>query len=182
MALIALAELKAFIHMEEDFDDVVLNALIEQVEAEVATYLGQDLEEVSDDIEYYDGDRSNTIILDNGLITDTPTVELDEDGDYSYSRTLTHEEDFIYYDTGIIQLLGYGSYFPKRQKYIKVTYTHGYTDVNLPSDLKLALMKRMSNTYAQSMHIMEIEGSPPYKIFSETGINKVLDRYARLQI
>ena len=269
MSLISLADLKSFIHMNEIFDDALLQDIIDGVELDVSNnYLHSELAQVAGDVEYHDADRSNTIMLNNGLVTATPTVQLDSNGDFLYAQTLTHQTDFVWYAVGYIQLLS-GIIATRRQKYIKVTYTHGYlsavvapaanlpttvgftiyedrpskigigyyynvagvvlnpqplgagvdwtenTDYtvmddtgevvaieggiadgttvyvsagtyagysDLPNDIRIGLLKMMSNTYYGSRQVMEVEGGPEVKIFSQKEVDLAFAKYRRLVI
>ncbi len=181
MSLILLADLKNFIHMNEVYDDVGLQSIIDGEEAGISAYLGFDLIEVVGDIEYHDGDRSNTILLNNGAVTVAPTVDVDSNGDYTYSTNLVDKIDFVWYPNGVIQLIT-GGYFPRRQRHIRVTYTHGYLAGTLPNDIKIALKKKMANVYHGSLGVIEIESETPYKIYTDKEIYGILDRYARVQI
>jgi hypothetical protein len=140
MSLILLANFKSFIHMGEDFDDVEAQNIIDGVEASVATHLGYDIvKPTAATVEYHDGDRSNTVLLDHGMVTAVNSVKVDSDWDYSYAETLTFEEDYVWYENGIIQLIT-GGYFPRRQRYIAVDYDHGYATnptaiTNLPTNV-----------------------------------------------
>ena len=168
--LILLADLKAFIHMAETHDDVLLQTIIDGTQAEVEQRIGQTLEQVIVTDEAHDGDRSNTIMLDNGLVTAVDYVKID-----TVAMTAT---DYAWYAWGEINRLA--GYFARGFKNILVKYTHGYTVATLPNDLKLALLKTMSNTYHASLVITEIEGSP--KIYSQTEIDHVIGKYVRLPI
>lgn len=265
MSLIALAEFKSFLHMSENFDDVLLQGIIDGEEAEVSVYMNQDLNQVTAETEYHDGNRDNTILLNHGLVTAVTTVKIDNDNDGVYENTLTYWTDYVWYPNGVIQLQG--GYFPVRMKLVEVIYNHGYatnptavtnlpTNIgfavyndrpvmvcnglysglaavvlnsaaggagvtyaesidyavmdntgevvlietgaiadgatvyiesgtysqlsNLPLDLRIALKKKMTNTYQSSHHAIETEG--PEKEFNETYLYKVFDKYARLAI
>lgn len=181
MSLISLADLKSFIHMGENHDDAELQNVIDGVESEITTYLGYDLTQIAPDTEYHDGDRSNTILLDNGAVTAVNSVKIDADGDYTYSETLIHQVDYVWYANGVIQLIT-GRFFPRKQKYIEVNYDHGYTSASLPKDLVLALKKKMANVYYGSRQVQEIGMTAPTRIFSDKEIYGVFDRHARVQI
>lgn len=124
MSLISLANFKSFIHMGETHDDTELQSVIDGVEAEIATRIGYDLIQTTT-TEFHNGDRSNTILLDNGMVTVVPTVDVDSNGDYTYATNLVDKQDFVWYTNGVIQLIT-GGYFPRRQRYVRVIYTHGY--------------------------------------------------------
>jgi len=178
MSLITLANFKTFIHMAEAFDDIPIQSIIDGEEATISQYMGQDLNQVLVETEYHDGNRDNTVLLNNGLVTAIATVKTDDDNDGVYENTLTYWTDYVWYANGVIQLQS--GWFPARMKLVEVIYSHGYTSVTIPNDLKLALMKQMANTYQGSMHAIETEG--PEKEFNEAYIYKVFDKYARLQI
>ena len=265
MSLIALAEFKSFLHMNENFDDVLLQEIIDGEESEVSVYMNQDLNPVTGETEYHDGNRDNTVLLNNGLVTAVTTVKTDDDNDGVYENTLTYWTDYVWYANGVIQLQS--GWFPAQMQLVEVIYNHGYstnptavtnlpttigfavyndrpvmvcnglysglaavvlnsaaagagvtytesTDYavmddtgevvlietgtivdgatvyiesgtysrlsNLPLDLRIALKKKMTNTYQSSHHAIEREG--PEKEFNEKYIYYVFDKYARLTI
>lgn len=181
MSVILLADLKSFIHMSEVFDDVLLQDIMDGVELDVSNnYLHSELAQVAGDVEYHDADRSNTIMLNNGLVTAIATVKLDSNGDFTYANTLTYQTDYIWYAVGYIQLLGSSIISTRRQQYIEVTYTHGYLTANIPIDLQINILKMMSNTYHGSLQVTEVEGSP--KVFSQKEIDDGFAKYRRLVI
>ena len=167
--------------MDEAHDDTELQNIIDGEESSLTTYLGYDIGQVVGDVEYHDGDRSNTILLDHGMVTAVATVKVDSSGDFTYPETLTHQTEYVWYSNGVIQLIT-GGYFPRRNKYVEVTYTHGYLTGTLPNDLALALKKRMANVYHGSLGAIEIETETTYKIYTDKEIYSVFDRYARVQI
>jgi len=133
---------------------------------------------VNDIIEYHDGDRTNMVILDNGLVNSITSLNLDDNGDGVCDYALIEHDDYEFYPQGIITKRS--GYFPSGLRNIEIKYKQGYTNATLPQDLRLALLKMMSNTYHQSIVAMEVEGSP--KIYTATEINNVIGKYVRLTI
>jgi hypothetical protein len=177
MSLIVLANFKAFIHMDENYDDVLLQNIINAEELNVANNrIHQSLEQ-AETTEYHDGDRTNTIILNNGLVTAVAHVKTDDDCDGTYENTLDADE-YVWYENGIIQL--HAGWFQAQKKLIEVKYTHGYTAGTLPSDLQFTLMKIMANTYQKSRVAIEDEGTG--SIFSQKEIEDGLKKYRRINI
>ena len=174
MALLTLvADLKPFIHMGEAHDDVLLQSILDGTIAEVEQRIGQVLETVVV-TEFHDGDRTNTILLDNGCITALTHIKIDGTTVYDVANTV----DYEWYVVGeIVRKVGY---FSRGFKNIEVKYTHGYTALTIPADLKLALLKIMSNTYHGSLVVMEVEGEA--KIYSQKEIDAVIGKYVRLPI
>lgn len=133
---------------------------------------------VNDITEYHDGDRTNMILLNNGLVNSITSLKLDESGNGVWDYALTEHSDYEFYPLGIITKRS-GS-FASGLRNIEVKYKQGYTNATLPQDLRLALLKMMSNTYHQSIVVMEVEGSP--KIYTATEINNVIGKYVRLTV
>jgi len=169
MALISLADLKSFIHMAEVHDDVLLQSILDGTIGETEQKIGQVLEEETI-TEYHDGDRTNTILLDNGLVTAVGYVKVD--------TVAMSVNDYTRYAEG--EIVRKAGYFERGFKNIEVSYTHGYTSVNIPADLKLTLLKIMSNTYHGSLVITEVEGEA--KVYSQSEINAVIGKYTRLPV
>jgi hypothetical protein len=177
MSLIVLANFKAFIHMTETYDDTLLQNIIDAEELNVANNrIHQSLEQ-AETTEYHDGDRTNTIILDNGLVTAVAHIKTDDDCDGVYETTLDTDE-YVWYENGMIQL--HAGWFQAQKKLIEVKYTHGYTALTLPVDLEFTLMKIMANTYQKSRVAIEDEGTG--SIFSQTEIENGLLKYRRVNI
>ena len=260
MALIALSELKKFIHMGEIHDDALLQSIIDGTIGKVEQRTGQILSSTVT-TEYHDGDRTNTILLDNGCITLVTHVKIDGVTVY----TPAAPNDYEWYAVGeIVRKVGY---FSRGFKNIEVNYTHGFSALivvatnlpfnvgfniyrdrpskvcngyysglaavvlnsvanggggtaytegtdyttmeltgevvaleagipsgtvvyvssgtytkysNLPPDLRIALLKIMSNTYHGSLVVMEVEGEA--KIYSQKEIDAVIGKYVRLPI
>ena len=177
MSLIVLADFKAFIHMSETYDDVLLQNMLNAEELNVANNrIHQSLEQATT-TEYHDGDRTNTIILNNGLVTAVASVKTDDDGDGVFENTLD-TDDYVWYENGMIQLRA--GWFQAQHKLIEVVYTHGYTAGTLPTDLKNTLMKIISNTYHKSLRVIEDEGTGA--IFSQKEIEDGLKKYRRINL
>jgi hypothetical protein len=177
MSLIVKTDLKAFIHMTETYDDTLIENIIAAEELNVANNrIHQSLEQ-AETTEHHDGDRTNTIILNNGLVTAVAHIKTDDDCDGVYETTLDTDE-YVWYENGMIQL--HSGWFQAQKKLIEVKYTHGYTAGTLPVDLKFTLMKIMANTYQKSRVAIEDEGTG--SIFSNTEIENGLLKYRRINI
>lgn len=137
MSLITKAELKEFLHLDESHDDALLDKIIAGAEAQVSRKLHQSIEESTIE-EYHDGDRTNTILLNNGLISEVSKVEIDTDHDGEMDYTLTPHEEYEWYTSGLIRRRN--GCFSRGLKSIKVTYKCGYSSViviatNLPRNV-----------------------------------------------
>ncbi len=137
MSLISLADLKSFIDMSltETFADVKLQGIIDGTIAEVEQRIGQVLtaETIT---ELYDGDRTNTILLDNGLVTGVTHVKID--------GVAMAVADYVWNAEG--EIISIGGYFYKGLQNLEVRYTHGYSSVtvvatNLPVTIGFSVYK-----------------------------------------
>jgi len=135
MSLISLAKLKSFIHMTESHDDTLLQTIIDGTIGSVEKEIEQVIraETIS---EYHDGNRDNTILLNNGLVTAVTHVKID-----TVAMTAT---DYVWYAWGEINRIG--GYFARGFKNIEVNYTHGYSSTtvvatNLPTTVGFNVYK-----------------------------------------
>jgi len=95
--------------------------------------------------EYYDGDGTDVLFVDNYPITSTAaTISIwnDVDRDYGDNEKIDAEDIIIYADDGIIKLEE--DVFSKGYQSVKITYTAGYTLTagethTIPGDLSMAV-------------------------------------------
>jgi len=178
MSLILLADFKKFIHMTEIYDDALLQKIIDSVELDIANNTLQQALVEAESTEYHDGDRTNTILLENGLVTAVASVKTDDDCDGTYESLLS-SDDYVWYENGIIQL--HAGWFQAQKKLIQVVYTHGYTAGTLPLDLKQTMMKVMANTYQKSRVVQENEEEHPL-LFSQKEITTGFKKYKQVSL
>jgi len=178
MSLILLADFKEFIHMTEIYDDVLLQKIMDSTELDVANNILQQVLIETATTEYHDGDRTNTILLENGLVTAVASIKTDDDCDGTYENRLD-PDDYVWYDNGIIQL--HAGWFHAQKKLIEVVYTHGYVTATLPLDLKQTIMKVMANTYQKSRVVQENEEEHPL-LFSQKEIDTGFKKYKQVSL
>ena len=104
MSLVIIGDFKEFIHMTEVYDDVLLQKIMDSTELDVANNILQQVLIETATTEYHDGDRTNTILLENGLVTAVASIKTDDDCDGTYENLLS-SDDYVWYENGIIQLL-----------------------------------------------------------------------------
>lgn len=178
MSLIPIADFKEFIHMTEVYDDVLLQKIMDSTELDVANNTLQQSLVKAEATEYHDGDRTNTILLENGLVTAVTSVKTDDDCDGTYENLLD-SDNYVWYENGIIQL--HAGWFHAQKKLIQVIYTHGYETATLPLDLKQTIMKVMANTYQKSRVVQENEEEHPL-LFSQKEINTGFKKYKQVSL
>jgi len=80
--------------------------------------------------------------------------------------------------TGEVVALGSGGITDGATLYVE---SGTYTQLsNVPKDLKIALLKQMSNTFRATYVVTEAEGDA--KVFSQKSIDAVLDKYRRMSV
>ncbi len=99
--------------------EVMVNNIIEETQVE----------------EYFDGDEiKNNIYLSDNLNIQNLVIQHEGDGGWF----TVSDSDYIFYnDEGVVKL----DYVRYGEQNYKVTYKAGYTNKNIPSDLKLAILK-----------------------------------------
>ena len=175
MSLITLIEFKKFIHMTELDSDDLLQDILDGEFAAVEDQIKQTLTEATT-TEYQDGDRTNTLILEHGLVSDVTSVKIDYDGDGEFEYELTLHDDYEWKKSG--EIIYKNNYFSDGIKNVEVVYKHGYTALTLPKDLRIAILKIAANTFHATFVVVESEGDT--KVFTQKSIDKVLGKYTRL--
>jgi len=134
---ITKTEVKAFIGETNTDNDDLIDELIARVEALVENdkcerHLGSSVF-----TEFYDGDGSEKLLLDNYPIISVTSVHDDDDRVYGVD-TLIDADDIVSYDEEGILLYDNGT-FTVGHKNIKVVYQAGLDPI--PNDLKHALIQ-----------------------------------------
>jgi len=179
MALTSLTKVKEFLRITDNNDDTLLTNLISRVEKEVKEYCQRDFE-ATDYTEYYDGDGTDTLLVDNYPINSVSELYDDPDRDFGADTLIDPSDYVIYSEEGKVVLDG--SVFSKGKKNIKIVYNAGYTTI--PADLEQAVIKLVAAEYLLgqgSVNVVEGEGQQirPQKLREEA--YKILDRYRRIR-
>lgn len=145
--LIANTDVKSHIDLSTTEYDTLLTAYCGYVSAFFKVYLGKAIEEESGIVEYFDGDEIfDCVLLSNYPITTTTALQFQyRTGTYSAPVWNNFSADEYQVDTeaGIIHTDS--MYGGKRN--IKVTYSAGYSALNIPTPIKLAAIKLVAKIF-----------------------------------
>jgi hypothetical protein len=150
VALIALADAKAFLKVTGAGDDGIIGDIINEVSTWVSNIIGRPLLQASY-VEYYDGDGSRDLLLRRFPVVSVSNLNRD------YLRTWTSATDIdvtnnvqIDLSAGILRLWNNEDAFWKGHGNIRVTYVAGYTLAQIPYAIKLACSKLISFMYHEA--------------------------------
>jgi hypothetical protein len=145
-ALISLTDLKAYLSADtgDEFltdtsTDNELERIINSASLYANRYTGVDLLS-REHTEYYDGDGSNTLFLDNFPVTTAVAdidLWIDTDREYEDDDKIETGDIILYSSTGKIVLED--TVFSRAPQSVKITYTAGYSLANVPADLAYAI-------------------------------------------
>lgn len=125
---LTLEEARGYTNLQEaEYNDRVMQAAIDGITLEINSRTNrtwQGVQTVTD--QYLDGDGTDSITLPKGDITSITTLEVDDDGDGTYT-SISSSHYFLYADEGIIALKSTSPIrkFPDKRKCVKITYLHG---------------------------------------------------------
>lgn len=181
-SLITLAEAKTWAQVTSTEYDSVLENLIDGVSWRFNKYTGRDLK-ARDRTDYYDGDGTDVLYVDNFPINSISTIYNDSDLEYGADTEVT---EYIYYSTTGMIILEDDNFYDYNQA-VKIVYNAGYSVI--PYDLKKACKDQVKYEFYQwknnqegvtsvslggeTVTKQEIDGMLPQVV-------KVLDLYKRI--
>ncbi len=132
--IISKEEFKIYISLNtNDFDDTIgllVSGAVKWVETMIDNIVAETQVE-----EYFDGDEiRNSIYLTNNFNIQNLVIEYESNGNWV---TIPNSDYVFYDDEGSVKL----DYVRGGEQNYKVTYKVGYTNKNIPADLKLAILK-----------------------------------------
>lgn len=178
--LISADDVKDYLGLDDNTEqDAYLADLILLVTSEVENYCGRTFASATF-TEYFDGVFQDSLNLKNYPITSITSIH--DDGDRVYGdSSLISSSDYVYYaDEGIVK---FDSVLSGGNKSVKVVYVAGYATI--PSDLKLAIIKRVAAEYIEGhaqVNAIKSTGDGSGEIEDKPGrlkkeSNEVLNRY-----
>lgn len=182
---ITKAEVKSFIGETTTDNDDFIDELISRVEALVETdkcerHLGSSVF-----TQYYDGDGTNKLLLDEYPIISVTSVHDDDDRVYG-ADTLIDADDIVSYEEDGVLLYDNGT-FSVGNKNIKVVYQAGIDPI--PNDLKHALIQYVAaqfiiaktevNAFRSSGDGSGESEDKPTKLMKEA--DKIFQKYRRIR-
>jgi len=188
LSIITNADVKSFLNISVTDDDTLIDDIITRIEAYIQNVYCQRKFEAQDLTEYYDGDGTDTLLLDNYPIVSITSIHDDPDREYNSDDLIDSDDIIIYPGKGIIVLDG--TTFDKSKKNIKVVYRAGYGDgedeIAMPNDLKMAFIKLAASEYLKSKaKINVIEGEDEQTVDKPGRLSKeayeIFDKYRRIR-
>jgi len=140
--LITAENFRSYISLDTSDYDGIIEMLISGAVSWIEVMLSNKIDEDSVE-EYFDGDEiDENVYLANNLNIKDLTVEYDSDG----SWVAVPDTDYVFYkDQGIVKLDNVRS----GELNYKISYKAGYTDSDVPDDLKLAILKLVGKLWNQ---------------------------------
>ncbi len=132
--LLSNEDFKAYVGLNSNDFDEVIDVLISGAVKWIEIVINNKITE-GEGVEYFDGDEIvNEIFLSNNLNLKELTVEYESDGNW----IMLPGDDYVFYDDqGVVKL----DYVKSGERNYKVSYKAGFTDQDVPDDLKLAILK-----------------------------------------
>jgi hypothetical protein len=149
LALVSLADVKAYIGKETDEDTAVLETIINSVSAVFNGYTKRNLAKQTYTAVYLDGNGQERLYLPNWPIT--VVTSLYEDNVLMVAGE--NSNYLLYADDGYVLRMPSGAVWMTGPKKIKITYDAGYVcltgTITLPFDLKFAALKQIAYEFSQ---------------------------------
>ncbi len=147
IALIALADAKAFLQITASTQDAILGDMINEVSVRINNYVGHTLLSASY-TEYYDGDGTQELILRNFPVTALASVNDDPQRAFTVNTAKNVSADVMLDGgSGIVRLWANGGVFLRARGNVKVVYTAGYSLATMPYDIQQAARKMVAFLY-----------------------------------
>ncbi len=166
-------------------DDILITTIITQIEAQIKEYCQRIFEAVNF-TEYYDGDGTDLLLLNNYPIVSITSLYDDTKRVYGADTLIDSADIIIYKTNGCVRLDGH--IFTKSEQNIKIIYRAGYGtgvgETAIPENLKLGLIYLASAVYLEGKAgVAVVEGQEmvyrPNHLKKET--YKIFNKYRRIR-
>ena len=146
--LIRLEDMLSILDKEEFNEsetNLINQQLIPNVSAAVERFCKRNILDSAALTEYYNGDGTNLLILDQCPVNSITSIKDRQDnptsyGSDAYDNTLTADEDYIIYDAKAGMLMNpTGSWISSPPYYYQVVYRAGWVISEIPHDIRLAV-------------------------------------------
>lgn len=145
-------------------DFPLIESVVLAIDKRIKNYCGRCFNQEIGAIVYLDGDGTSELWLPDYPIANV-VINIDFDQDQVFDDTDENTEDYVVYpEKGLIYCR---LVFPYGHRNIKITHDKGYSDANMPGDLKLVVKMEISILYNRIL-----EGSLGLKDYSIAGIRK----------
>lgn len=150
VALISLADAKAFLKITASSEDGIVGDLVNEVSSWVANFIGRPLI-LASYVEYYDGDGSSEMLLRRFPVVAVTNINRDDLRQWTSSTDLDLTNNvMIDLQAGIVRLWNNEVNFYRGRGNIRVTYSAGWTLAQVPYAIQLAVRKLVSYIYHEA--------------------------------
>ena len=144
MALTTVASVKAFMGLTGTSADAVLAELITQLSAQVDNFCQRTLGR-ADHSHWIDGSGGTRLLLTEWPVVAVSLVQVN--GVSIPAAADPVSQGYRFFDAGELLLNPGGQRFTRGQRNVRVDFTAGYTDNQVPADLALACNRMVANMY-----------------------------------
>lgn len=146
-ALVALADAKDFLKVSSENEDAIIESMINRASSWTNDYTQRLLlSRVNTD--YYDGDGTGTLILNQYPVTTLTSLNDDVDRTFGAGTAINVSADVVTdNNNGLIRLFNRAVAFNKGMLNIKAVYTAGYSLANVPASIQEAVLLYIGNSY-----------------------------------
>lgn len=166
--IVELDDVKRFIRITTDDDDVMLTDILGAVDEMVKDLIGFNIES-SQDTEYYKGIGEDMLLTRRYPITAVASIYDDPDRSFGADTLISSSGYYISDEIPGAIILKDTIFNGCDRENVKITYTAGYTPSTMPKDLKLAVCKLVYADY------LELQGAINAVEGTEDRIEKLRD-------
>jgi uncharacterized phiE125 gp8 family phage protein len=138
--LVTLDDCKDYLDIDDSTDDAIIGYLMQAVSDMFKENTGRNLVE-AELTEYYTGDDTDRLYLRSYPISAVASINWDWDEVYGADTLLESDNYRVDSEYGFVRIFG-GSVWDRGIP-IKVVYTAGYTQANMPYDLRTAALEAL---------------------------------------
>lgn len=142
--LVSISDMKDYLDISNTSDDGRIGHLIEVVSREFDTECHRAFLEESH-TEYRDGNGTSQLWLENAPVSAVTSIHVDSVRDFGGDTLVDSDNYFVDTDAGVV--IRNTGHWPREHRNIKVVYTAGYTQANVPLDLRGAVYERVAQLW-----------------------------------
>lgn len=164
MALFSITDLELYLGktITDTTDEAVYTYLITSIQSSADIICFRTLEETTYTSELYDGTGGNELSLNNYPVTAVSEVKYGWVWGGSTRNEIESDDYMVYNDIGTLAF-GFNS-MDDDNLVFEITYTAGYTSINVPTDLKTILMNETETQFKNTTSISGFSGLKKEKI------------------
>jgi hypothetical protein len=185
-ALITMTYAQTMLDFEPSTQTAKYEEYINIATSMVESYTGRKLK-VDDYTEDYDGNCTDTILLNQYPVNSVTSVHVDPDRTFGTDTEVT---DFVSYENG--KLVFPDQLIESNPQSVRVVYNAGYAEADMPDDIKLAMIEIVSfvskriEAGASRIGVKAINSpdglNTGYELSLPLNIRNILDKYADARV